>query len=209
VRVAPAARPRSLPWIAAGLLLVVGCALLFALGSARLGARRAVLAVARAVPAGQLVEERDLTVVRISTDPGLRPLPASARDAVRGRPAAVPLVPGTLLTAAQLGAPATLGPGEAVIGLALKPGQFPPGLAAGASVLVAEAGGDSPGTPPAVGGALRAVRATILEVTAPADAAADPGLVTAVKLPAAAAPALAAAGAAGRVVVVVLAPAAP
>ena len=71
-------------------------------------------------------------------------------------------------------------------------------------MLVAEAGGDSQDPSLEAGSAPRAARATVLEVTAPADEVAEPGLVVAVKLPAATAPSLAAAAFAGRVVVVLL-----
>jgi hypothetical protein len=182
-----------------GVLLVVGCALAFAVGSARLGDRRAVLVVARAVPAGQLIDSRDLAVARVSVDPALRPVPSSARAGVVGRPAAVPLLAGTLLTVAALGPPATLRPGEALVGVALKPGQFPPGLAAGARVLVAETGLDPGGAVPAGGAQPLTVAATVVGV---ADPAAEGDTVVALVLAAAGAPRVAAAGAAGRVVLV-------
>jgi len=161
LRVAPAGR-RSLPWVLAGLLLVVVCALAFAVTSSRLGQRQAVLAIAHAVPAGHLVDHSDLAVVRVSVDPGLRPIAASAQATVVGRPAAVPLLPGTLLTEAALGAPSALRTGEAVVGLALKPGQFPPGLAAGARVLAAETGPDADTAVAATGSSPRTYRAVVV-----------------------------------------------
>jgi hypothetical protein len=202
LRLATPRRPRSLPRIAVGVLLVVGCALAFAVASARLGDRRAVLVVARAVPAGQVIDTGDLTVARVSADPALRPLPSSARAAVVGRPAAVPLLVGTLLTVAALGPPATLRPGEALVGVALKPGQYPPGLAAGARVLVAETGPDPGGAVPAGGGQPLTVAATVAGVADPAAEVGEGDTVVALVLPAAGAPRVAAAGASGRVVLV-------
>jgi hypothetical protein len=201
LRVVPASRQRSLTWVLVGLLLVVGGALIFAVVAGRIGQRQAVLAVAQAVPAGQIVHEGDLVAVRVSADPGLRPVLASARGEVAGRVAAVPLVPGTLLTEAALGAPSPVGPGEAVVGLLLRPGQFPPGLAAGARVLVAETAPDTgtPATPP------RVQRATVVEVREPAADTGETGTVVAVRLAAASAPSVAGAGAAGRVVLVLIA----
>lgn len=210
LRVAPATRRRSPAWIAGGVLLVLFCALAFAVGSTRLGARQAVLAVAHDMPVGQLVADSDLVVVRISVDSGLRPIPASARAGVVGRPAAVPLVAGTLLTDAELGAPSALPPGQAVIGVALKPGQFPPSLQAGARVLVADSGADNGAgatAQPAGGdaqGQIETVPAVVVGVTEPAADAGDPTTVVALQLAASSAPRLAAAGAAGRVVVVLL-----
>lgn len=209
LRLAPASR-RSLPWALAGLLLVVGCALAFVVASSRLGQRQAVLAIAHTVPAGHVVDQRDLAVVRASLDPGLRPIAASARATVVGRPAAVPLLAGTLLTAAALGPSSTLRPGEAVVGLALKPGQFPPGLAAGARVLAAETSPDAdPAAAAATGSPPRTHRAVVVGVTEPAaeDAAGD--TVVSLRLAAADAPRVAAAGAAGRVVLVLVASEAP
>ena len=208
LRVAPASRRRSPAWIAGGLLLVLLCALAFAVGQTRLGAHQAVLAVARDVPAGQLVSDTDLAVARISVDPDLRPILASARAGVVGRPAAVPLVAGTLLTDAELGTPSALPPGQAVIGVALKPGQFPPGLQAGARVLVADAGADSAATGQPAGGdaqgQIETVPAVLVGVTAPAADTGDPTTVVALQLAAPSAPRLAAAGAAGRVVVILV-----
>jgi hypothetical protein len=202
LRLATTRRPRSLPRVAVGVLLVVGCALTFAVASARLGDRRAVLVVARTVPAGQVLDAGDLAVARVSVDPALRPLPSSARPEVVGRPAAVPLLAGTLLTAAALGPPSTLRPGEALVGVALKPGQFPPGLAAGARVLVAETGPDPDAAAPAGGGPPPTVAATVVGVADPAAEVAEGDTVVALVLPAGGAPRVAAAGAAGRVVLV-------
>jgi hypothetical protein len=201
LRLATPRRPRSVPRVAVGVLLVVGCALAFAVASARLGDRRAVLVVTRAVAAGQVIDAGDLTVARVSADPALRPLPSSARAAVVGRPAAVPLLAGTLLTVAALGPPATLRPGEALVGVALKPGQYPPGLAAGARVLVAETGPDPSGAVPAGGGQPLTVAATVAGVADPATEV-EGDTVVALVLPAAGAPRVAAAGASGRVVLV-------
>jgi hypothetical protein len=208
LRVASAARRRSVPWALAGLLLVVVCALAFAVASSRLGQRQAVLAVAHAVPAGHLIDQGDLVVVRVSADPRLRPITASAQAQVVGRPAAVPLSPGTLLTEAALGPPSIPRPGEAVVGLALKPGQFPPGLAAGARVLAAETSPEAdPAATGVAGGSPRTYRAIVVEVATPAaDAGAETGeAVVSLQLNTAVAPRVAAAGAAGRVVLVLVA----
>ncbi len=208
LRVAPAARRRSPAWIAGGVLLLLVCALAFAVGQTRLGDRQAVLAVAHDVPAGQVLADNDLAVVRISVDPGLRPILASARGSVIGQPAAVPLVAGTLLSDAELGTASALPPGQAVIGVPLKPGQFPPGLAPGARVQVADTGPDSAATGQPTSGELQGeietVPAVVVGMTAPAADSGDPTTVVALQLAVNQAPALAAAGAAGRVVVVLL-----
>jgi hypothetical protein len=188
-------------------LLVLLCALAFAVGQTRLGARQAVLAVARDVPAGQPVTDGDLAVVGLSADPGLRLIPASARDSIIGRPAAVPLVAGTLLSEAELGAASVVPPDQAVIGVPLKPGQFPPGLAPGARMQVADTGADSATAGQPTGGLqgeIETVPAVVVGMSAPAADSGDPTTVVALQLAARRAPAVAATGAAGRVVVVLL-----
>jgi hypothetical protein len=87
----------------------------------------------------------------------------------------------------------------------LKPGQFPPGLAAGARVRVADTAADSTaGGQPALTGEIETVPAVVVGVSAPAAETGDPTTVVALQLATDRAPALAAAGAAGRVVVVLL-----
>ncbi|MEW6473553.1 MAG: SAF domain-containing protein [Actinomycetota bacterium] len=100
------------------------------------GERRPVLALRNTVAVGAPIRAADLTVVRVSVDPGVRIMPASDRAEVVGRVAGVTLHAGTLLSPAQLDAGPALAAGRAVVGLALKPGQYPPGLQAGDNVLV-------------------------------------------------------------------------
>lgn len=202
-------RRRQRPWVVAGVLLVVGCALVFALASLRLGDRRPVLAVARAVPAGQVLADADLTEVRIAAGEGVRVVPASERRRVVGRPAAVPLVPGSLLTMTQVGPSSTLAAGEAVVGLALKAGQFPSGLAPGARVRVIDTGAPAAAVTTPVGDAGSAVArtATVVAVSSPgADGSAT--TVVSVKVNLAEADKVAVAAAGGRATLVLL-PGAP
>jgi SAF domain len=206
LRVAPGSRRRSPAWIAGSVLLVLVCTLAFAVGSTRLGTRQAVLALARDVPVGQVIADSDLRVVRLSVDPALHPIPSGSRGIVVGRPAAVPLLAGTLLTDAELGAPSALPPDQAVIGVPLKPGQFPPGLQAGARVLVVDTGANAGEAGQPATGDVAEARATVVGVSGPAVDAGDPSTVVAFQLDAQRAPRLAAAGAAGRVVVVLLGP---
>ena len=134
--VAPARR-RRLPLTVVAVLVAAGSALVFALLWLNAGDRRAVLAVAGPVAAGQVIEASDIGVVRVSVDPQLAPLPASARAEVIGQTAAVDLVAGTLLTDAQVGGESLLPAGQAVVGLALDGGQVPtPRLRTGDRVRV-------------------------------------------------------------------------
>lgn len=201
----PPLRHRERPWIVAGVLLVVGCALVFALVSLRVGGRHPVLAVARAVPVGQVLTDADITEARVSAGDGLRTVPASQRRQVVGRTAAVPLVAGSLLTTEQLGRPSTLAPGEAVVGLALKAGQFPAGLTPGARVRVIETGGTGAGasSPTGDAGSALARNATVLDVSAPGVDGSGTTVVS-VKASSAEADRVAVAAAAGRAALVLL-----
>ncbi len=208
LRITPTPRRRHTPWIALGVLLVLGCALAFGVVSSRLGDRQAVLAIAREVPAGQVLSVGDLVTVNVTVDPGLRPVPATERSSVVGRPAAVPLMPGTLLTPADLGAPAALGPDQAVVALALKAGRFPPALTPGAQVMVADTGAadaaaPSDGSSVVLADTPLASSATVVEVNRPADDTQDTTVVS-VRVSASTAARLAAAGAADRVALVLL-----
>ncbi len=122
--------------VAAGVILLAVSALAAVLLYGDLGDRRPVLAAARPVAAGQVIQDSDLREVRVATDSGVGTVPAAGKGRVVGRPAAVALVPGGLLTAGQLADGPVLPSGSAVIGATLKPGQFPGGLRSGDSVLV-------------------------------------------------------------------------
>jgi hypothetical protein len=123
-QVAPAGR-RRVSLVLVAVLVATGCALVFAVLWTSAGARRAVLAMAVTVPAGQVIQASDVAVVRVSTDPQLAPLPAAQRSRVIGRTATSDLVAGTLLTDAQLGDQSLLAEGEAVVGLALRGARLP------------------------------------------------------------------------------------
>ena len=129
-------RRRQLPLVAVGVLLVVGCALGFADASLHLGTREEVLAVAQPVAAGQVLTAADLRAVKVSTGSGLAVVAVGAEGSVLGRRAAVALLPGSLLTAAEVGSAPAGGAGSDVVALGLKPGAYPPGLAPGDRVEV-------------------------------------------------------------------------
>jgi hypothetical protein len=141
LRLAPVARERNVPWMVLGVFLIAGGALLFVLLAGRLDDRQPVLAMRRAVPAGQVIREIDLKVVKLSVDGSLSGLPSSMREEVVGKPAATDLAADTLLTRASVGTGEGLSPGKAVIGLALKPGQLPSDdVVSGSRVVVLDTG---------------------------------------------------------------------
>jgi hypothetical protein len=128
-----------------------------------------VLAVARGVPAGATITSEDLTVANVTADPNLAPVPASERSRIVGMLAQVALVPGELLTRAQVGTSDGFAPGEVLVALPLKPGQFPArGFTPGQRVLIVATPGNGGGATAggvAIGGpAARQVTATVAEV---------------------------------------------
>lgn len=149
-----ARRRRRLPFVALGGLLVIVCVLAYAYGAVRLGERIQVLAVARSVAAGQAITVADLKQVSAARDSGVRLIPAAQAAQVVGRTAVVPLVAGTLLTPDLLGDAAFPPAGKVTASVALKPGQYPQGLAAGARVVVYVSANPQNGQPaPAAGSA--------------------------------------------------------
>lgn len=93
------------------------------------------LAVARDVPAGQVIADADVRVVRVANPSGLDLVPAERRGGIVGRSTAVPLAAGSLVSA-QVGPAAWPAPGQAVIAVPVKPGRAPTSLTAGSRVVV-------------------------------------------------------------------------
>ncbi|HWF15824.1 MAG TPA: hypothetical protein VG244_06550 [Acidimicrobiales bacterium] len=171
-------RRRQVPWIVGGVLLVVGCALAFGVASLRVAKGEQVLAVIKSVPVGQTLQANDLQVVQVAPTSALDPVPASGEAGVLGRPVATVLVPGTLLTAADVGSPPPGSRGSDVVALALKAGAFPPSLGSGERVevvpVVGGSSGTSSGSGAPVSGQLNIVRAIVVAVDqAPAGSSAN------------------------------------
>jgi SAF domain len=127
---------RNLPLVGLGVLLVVGCAIGFSSAWLRASGHQEVLVVSRGLSAGQVISPSDLRTAQLSVASSVASMPVSDISQVIGRPVASAVTPGTLLTESDVAQ--TTGPpsGRAVVGLALKPGQYPPGLAPGERVLV-------------------------------------------------------------------------
>ncbi|WP_328383713.1 SAF domain-containing protein [Micromonospora zamorensis] len=123
-RVAPQRRWRpALVWLAVALVAAGG--LIAAAVLRKVGTTAEYLAVSSTVEVGSTVDRSDLSTVRITVDPALKPIRASAADEVIGKFAAVALVPGTLLTRAQLTDTAVPGQGEQLVGLSLPQERLP------------------------------------------------------------------------------------
>ncbi|WP_327325209.1 SAF domain-containing protein [Streptomyces sp. NBC_01210] len=163
------------------------------------GERTDVLAIARDVPVGDVIEDSDLTEASISLDPALKPVKATDRASVVGKRAAVELTPGSLLARDQVTDKSLLGEGDTLVGISVKPSQRPTsGLFPGRKVLIVSTPGadeNVPSAPP------HTIAATIVSVGKAPDTT---GVVTVdVAVPATDGPALAARAATGRVAIVV------
>jgi hypothetical protein len=126
-------RRRSVPHLALGALLVVVCALGFALIATGTDHRRSVLSLTRPVAVGQRLTGGDLRSVSISASSDVDTISASDSSTIIGQPLAVSLPAGALLTRSEVGA-ARMPTGQALVAVAVKAGQFPPSLAPGAHV---------------------------------------------------------------------------
>ena len=194
-------RRRQLPLVVVGVLLVVGCALVFADASLRLGTREEVLVVAQPIAAGQVLSPADLRAVKVSTGSGIDVVAAGAEGSVVGRRAAVPLLAGSLLSTAEVGSAPAVGSGSDVVAVGLKAGAFPPALAPGDRVEVVPVPGTTSPTGTGSVSAGSPVAATVLSVDA---APVDSGTPTVLSLAVASRDAgeVAALGAAGQASVV-------
>jgi hypothetical protein len=196
-------RRRSVPLAAGGVVLVVVCALVFAEGFLQAGNRQPVLALVRPVAAGQVITAADLQTVRVSAAGPVSLVAASRQAAVAGSTAAVSMPAGTLLTGSDIGTAPPV-KGQVRLGVALKPGQYPPDLAAGqdVDVLATPASGTTgssssgSGSSPA---ALPVGEAVVLSVSLASAASSSGDTVVELQVPADAMPQVAAANAAGQI----------
>ncbi len=100
-----------------------------------------VIAVVQPVALGAVISPGDLGEADVSSSGVVSPMPMSALPSVIGRRASVALVPGTLLTAADVSSANGIRKGEAVVGLSLRANQLPAdGVEAGDTVMVVQSG---------------------------------------------------------------------
>lgn len=177
--------------IAAGIFAIALAGLLAVLVYGNIGQRHAVLAVARTVDPGQVVTEADLTVVRVAADPGVRTVASTERSTIVGQRATARLLPGSLLTPDAVTKGNVIADGFSVIGAVVKPGQYPLGLRSGDQVQVVVVGGATGDRP---------VDATIVAVSSNGS---GNGSAISLAVPQSAATRLAAAGAEGRLLLMV------
>ncbi|GAA2031312.1 SAF domain-containing protein [Pseudokineococcus marinus] len=193
-------RERRPALAALAVLLVVGGAAVAGLAALRADDRQAVLVAGRDIPVGTLITRDDLVEQQVSAE-GVDLVPAAARASVEGRSYAVQEIPaGRILDLQMLNQQDPFGNGDAAVGVPVPPGRVPAqGLQTGDVVqLVRVADGE---------GDVLVERATVSEV----GGGTDDDSVTTTTSPVATvlvdpddAPAVAAAGAADELALVLL-----
>ena len=142
-------RGRRRPWLIGlgALLASIGAlTVVWLVGAA--GQRQEVLAMRSDVAYGQELTSDDITVARVSVDPGVAVLPATDRESVVGQVATTQLSAGMLLTSAMVEVTGDPGPGLVLVPLALPAERMPAGgLRAGDQILAVDSEG-SVATPP-------------------------------------------------------------
>ncbi|WP_162907308.1 SAF domain-containing protein [Allorhizocola rhizosphaerae] len=135
VKAAP--RRRSVMQGALAVLLIVAGALTAGYVALRIGSTHDFLGVAKPVGKGAEIKADDLMVIRVNDAVGLKPIPLSRANTVVGKRAAVPLVPGTLLTPEQVTDHPVPAQGNQLLGLSLSEDRLPVArVKVGASVLL-------------------------------------------------------------------------
>jgi hypothetical protein len=221
LRLEPARRRRR-PLLAIGSLVLVAASVAgFTSAYQRAGHQVSVLAIAQPVSQGAVLSSSDLTVVRISVSSGLSVVPSSAAANVIGRRVSLPLAPGTLLATTELSAGSSPPPGQAIVGVALKPGQFPAeGVAPGDVVDIVMTGspdssdtaapvtygGQASSGPVSGPGTILAPDSLVTDVNEPSQSSGSETLIVSLLIPRAFAPIVANASAASQAAVVIVAP---
>lgn len=121
-------RPRNPGRVAAGVLVVALSMLVALIAFRTAGHRVAVLVVARDVPAGAQITDRDLSVINVATDGSLQTIPATGRSLAVGEYAKVRLLQGSLLVNGALQGRPLVDPNAAVLAIQVAPGALPIGL---------------------------------------------------------------------------------
>ena len=136
VRAPSAPRDRKPALAALGLLLVLVGALASVYLQQRAGDRVGVAEITKRVPQGQVVTAADLGEVMVAVDSSISYVTWAQvqHGALAGFTARTDLVPGTLLVGQMLTTALPLAPGQEVVALALKDGEYPLGIQIGDTV---------------------------------------------------------------------------
>ena len=132
LRLEPPRRTVQVPQLLIAVFVVALSALVAVVLFSRAAAREPVLALAEAVERGQVVSSDNLMVVYVASDDPITTVGSEELGALVGLSAVADLPAGTILTPAHFVSRNVLDGGEAVVGLALDPGEYPtPRLAPG------------------------------------------------------------------------------
>lgn len=191
---------RRPPAVVVGLAVAIGALGVFVFLTPRTTRPVSVLALRNSVPAGLTVSAADLKVVSLSPPRGLDVVPASQEASVVGQVARSNLSPGSLLAPGSYG---SVSGQWSQVGLSVKPGQYPPGIASGELVEAVVGPPTGNGTPaPLPPGTVLAPAAHVVSVST---GTGGPGTaMVALDLPPAEALAVAEVGAAGQVLLIVV-----
>ncbi len=166
-RLPGAPRERRPALAALAVLLILGGALGAGFLVVQSGKRVTAIEVSAPVGAGQQIPLSAMQPVQIAAGTGLGYVPWDEAAQVARFHAVSAIPPGTLLTRAMVAAAGASLAGKAVLGLALKDGQLPRGLADGEHIDIYQVS-DAQETCPGTSGALLAAGAVVLSVAAPA-----------------------------------------
>jgi len=145
VRVAPAPKLRRRPaLIAASVAAICLGGLLAAFAWTATSNTQSVLAMRVTIERGAVIGADDVITVQVSTDPALRPVPASQASTVVGQRAATDIAAGTLVTSEQVSDTVLPAAGMSIVGVGLPASQMPgEPLLVGDSVRVVATPGQS------------------------------------------------------------------
>lgn len=153
-------RGRRRPWLLGlgALLASIGAlSVVWLVGAA--GQRQEVLAVRSDIAYGQVLRAEDLTIARVSVDPGVAVLSSSARDQVLGQFATTRLSAGMLLTTGMVEPAGEPEPGRVLVPIAVPVERMPAGgLRAGDRILAVDSESETPTS------ATSATSATVIRV---------------------------------------------
>jgi len=120
----PKLRRRPAMVVSAVVVTALGC-LLGAWAWSATTDTQEVLAARDTIHRGDVIEAEDIQRIRISADPALSPLPASAYDDVIGQRAALDIAAGGLMTSESTADQPMPPQGQSIVGISLTPAQVP------------------------------------------------------------------------------------
>lgn len=116
---------RQIPWVVAGVLLVAGSALGFAIWADMQSERTRVLVASTDIALGQVIDPQDLREAAIAVDGAMEFVSTQRLAEVVGQTAQSTIPAGTVLVSAHVGDEHGVPDGMAVVGAALNAGAFP------------------------------------------------------------------------------------